>query len=521
MKVIMTSVKLCLATIAFLLLVSIETQAITIRVPADYPKIQQAIHAAQDGDTVLVAPGTYVENINFLGKAITVTSEAGALATIIDGSNLKAVVAFVSGEPRTSILNGFTIRNGTTSSELGSFGGGITIQSSSPTITNNVITGNRVTPGGGAGVGIIGGAPLIQNNLITDNHLTSGSGGFGGGILAHAPSANLEILDNRILNNTHSSGGGIGLTYVVNPVTVRGNIIKNNYADNGGGMYILTIAPTSLLIVQNLIVENRAFIGGGLQWDALSGDLLNNTIAENEVTNTQNVGSAIYASYSDSSSNWVNNLIIAKSGKTAIACNTGGGSTLRNNNVYSTTGFPYGTSCADQTGVNGNFSAAPLFINPAAGDYHLMSNSPSIDAGTNTVPNLPTTDLDGNPRIFDGDHNGSFIIDMGVYEFGSTAFDICIQDDFSSDVLRINSTTGAYQLTRCKTGFTLIGTATLTRKGCTHTFQDFSSDRRILAKIDACQNNATATVQVFAQGLLFSLSDRNTTNNACACPNAH
>src|SRR5262249_62096630 len=80
---------------------------ITIRVPSDQPKIQSAIDIAAIGDTVLVAPGTYVENINFGGKAITVTSESGAKDTIIDGGNANPVVIFTSGQGRDSALNRF------------------------------------------------------------------------------------------------------------------------------------------------------------------------------------------------------------------------------------------------------------------------------------------------------------------------------------------------------------------------------------------------------------------------------
>jgi hypothetical protein len=59
-----------------------------------------------------VAPGTYVENINFNGKAITVTSSAGPVATIIDGNHNGAVVTFNHSETAASILSSFTIRNG-------------------------------------------------------------------------------------------------------------------------------------------------------------------------------------------------------------------------------------------------------------------------------------------------------------------------------------------------------------------------------------------------------------------------
>ena len=59
--------------------------ASVINVPAVQPTIQTAINVASSGDTVLVAPGTYTENINFLGKAITVKSAKGSSVTIIDG----------------------------------------------------------------------------------------------------------------------------------------------------------------------------------------------------------------------------------------------------------------------------------------------------------------------------------------------------------------------------------------------------------------------------------------------------
>ena len=73
--------------------------AATISVPMDYSTIQEAIDAVVDGDLILVAAGTYVENIDFLGKAITLQSEVGAEATVIDGSQVDSVVTFASGEP--------------------------------------------------------------------------------------------------------------------------------------------------------------------------------------------------------------------------------------------------------------------------------------------------------------------------------------------------------------------------------------------------------------------------------------
>jgi hypothetical protein len=463
-KISSTIAKLCLFISGFLLLMSLEGKANTFPVPSQYPTIQQAINAAQNGDTVLVAPGTYVENIDFLGKAIRVTSAAGAQLTIIDGSHLKPVVAFISGESRTSILNGFTIRNGIPSIDFVNRGGGIAILSSSPSVTNNIISGNK-SCSGGAGIAILGGAPLIQSNLITDNQQSNCLGGYGGGILVESPSENLEILNNSILNNSFSAGGGIGLTGVSHLVTVKGNLIQNNEAHFGGGIYLDVFSSTPIVVVQNLIVENRSFLGGGIHWNSFAGSLIQNTIANNEVSNSDQVGSGIYSHVSKEQSNWANNIIIAQTGKNALYCQFGSAPTIKNCNVYSSSGLAYGGICANQTGINGNISADPLFVNPAAGDYHLRPGSPAIDAGDNTAPHLPATDFDGNLRIFDGDHNGSSIIDMGVYEFGSTAFDICIQDDSSKDSLRINTLTGAYQLVRCRDGFTVGGMGTITRRG--------------------------------------------------------
>jgi hypothetical protein len=92
--------------------------------PSNRPTIQEAIDAADYGDTALVAPGTYSENINFREKAITVKSENGRPEdTIIDGRNADSVVTFTSGEGRLSILNGFTLQNGRASSDRSSEGG--------------------------------------------------------------------------------------------------------------------------------------------------------------------------------------------------------------------------------------------------------------------------------------------------------------------------------------------------------------------------------------------------------------
>ncbi|MHC4946249.1 MAG: hypothetical protein ACYTG7_24820, partial [Planctomycetota bacterium] len=95
-------------SIAFFLLVLIHASAATIHVPGVYPKIQEAINAAANGDTVLVAAGTYYERINFKGKAILVKSSDGPEVTVIYGNDIDTVVKFINGEGLDSILEGFT-----------------------------------------------------------------------------------------------------------------------------------------------------------------------------------------------------------------------------------------------------------------------------------------------------------------------------------------------------------------------------------------------------------------------------
>src|SRR3990172_8268130 len=97
---------------SFFVMSGTEVIADVLVVPGDAATIQGGINIANNGDTVLVADGMYVENINFMGKAITVTSVNGPASTTIDGSAAGSVITFNAGETSASLLSGFTIRNG-------------------------------------------------------------------------------------------------------------------------------------------------------------------------------------------------------------------------------------------------------------------------------------------------------------------------------------------------------------------------------------------------------------------------
>jgi Domain of unknown function (DUF5123)/Right handed beta helix region len=507
---------ICVMAAGILASAKVEAQTTTIRVPTDQLTIQSAINVATNGDTVLVAPGTYVENINFGGKAITVTSESGPEVTIIDGGNADSVVSFTSGEGRDSILNGFTVQNGKAGSSSGFTGAGIKVQNSSPTITNNVIRNNLACTGGGIGIDF--GSPLIQLNTITGNSNNDCSVGSGGGISIVGPSS-VEILDNVISDNGmgSSSGGGIYMFGAGTPIVKR-NIIKGNNALGGLGGGIYMVNDTDALIVQNLITSNQAIVGGGiysLVRGARGSTLVNNTIADNNATAT---GSGIFAEGHEARTELTNNIIVAKPGQTGLHCGNlnNQNQVIIRNNIFSSGGPAYGGSCSDKTGTDGNISTDPLFTNPAQGDYHLQQGSPSIDAGDNLTPNLLDTDIDGDPRILDGDGNGTATVDMGVDEFlAPTVFDICLQDESNGNMLKINSTTGQYLFTRSG-GITLGGTGNLIVRGSLIILHARAADHSVLALIERRLKKAAAFISVPSQGVVFTIVDKNTSDNTCS-----
>jgi parallel beta-helix repeat protein len=385
----------------------------TIHVPGEVVTIQGAIDAAQDGDTVVVAPGTYVEHINFSGKAITVRSSGGVDKTILDGNQAGTVVTFDAYEWRTSTLQGFTIQNGLADFE----GGGIAVAGASPTITDNRIIANGACNGGG--ISIYGGTALIQRNVISHNNRSGCFGGGGGGGIYIAGGA-VEIVENKISNNelTDGDGGGIYMFGGGTP-TIRGNTIKDNSTlYEGGG--IMMVNQSDALIVQNVITGNRAGKGGGISWLTPSGTrgpyLVNNTIIDNDSAQ----GSGVYADGYDANTLLVNNIIVSIAGQSAIHCgdfNDLNPPQFRHNLVYSPSGSAYGGTCTDQNGTKGNITADPLFYIPSPGSYYLTARSPALDAGDNGAPSLPSLDIMGKARIVDGNNDGTAVIDIGAQEF--------------------------------------------------------------------------------------------------------
>jgi len=232
-------------TIIFMLILSMASlTATTIYVPDEYATIQDAIDASANGDVIIVRPGTYVENVDFVGKAITVMSELDPQSTFINGGQLGSVIIFKSGKSVDSRIIGFTIENGsgTISSWGANVGGGIyCCQNSSPTIEGNIIRNNNVTDSASNGGGIYcidNSSPVIRNNIIYGNYAEYSGGGIGCSTRSLP-----EIINNTILSNSVGiEGGGVACYYTdsVDPLVITNTILFQNSASLRGNELALT-----------------------------------------------------------------------------------------------------------------------------------------------------------------------------------------------------------------------------------------------------------------------------------------
>ncbi|MFZ5480877.1 MAG: MopE-related protein, partial [Myxococcota bacterium] len=345
-----------------------------LTVPGDHATVQGALDAAADGDVVCVGPGTWPENLDFLGKDVTLVGVHGPGATILDGGGVAPVVTFAAGEGPDAVLTGFTLQNG-----VGYGGGGVTVDGASPTLVDLVVTGNHAWNfAAGGGISVVGGDPAIADVIVTDNAADTwycfAYYGDGGGIALVDSHAVLEDVD---VSRNFAGFYGAGL-YVEGgaPVLANVRIADNEGTGSGGGLYVAdaTLDLTNVVIARNEAADYYGDpVGGGLRASGATLALANVVVADN--TADADAGGL---SLVDTDVTLVN---------VAIAGNSSAG-------LWVTGGAVTLGACAVHDEVDGADASAclagdPLFLDAA---YHLDAASPLVDAGDGAI-----LDPDGSP----------------------------------------------------------------------------------------------------------------------------
>ncbi len=285
----------------------------------DATTIQAGIDKVQDGDIIIVHPGTYVENINFSGKNITVTSRylttkdtSYISRTIIDGNHRDAVVTMNTNETSLAVLSGFTITNG-------------------------------YSPGSGGGILIYGSSPVIADCKIIANEAVN----YGGGIAClNDASAWLHHL--RITDNTSQNGGGVDCFQ--SNILIEYAVLSENSASIGGGAVILSNC-TDMRMNHVTIADNNAQYGPAVMLGNSQISLQNSIVWDN-------------TSYPIYFNNYYdpNTLNVSHS-------DIQGG-------ILSVLGENGSLNWGD-----GNLDADPQFIHPESGNYFLSATSPCLGSG--------------------------------------------------------------------------------------------------------------------------------------------
>ncbi len=429
-----------------------------------FATIQKSIDSAENGDKVIVHPGTYRENINLRGKNITLTSTDPndpnvVAATVIDGGQNGPAVTFNNGESADCILTGFTITDGHNDR-----GGGIFASNASPAVTNCVLTGNTADLGGAiycsdnsdlslekctisknsAGFGgamycllsrpkmsdclfsmnqgtWAGGAvfndkaaPTFSNCIFNDNS----TNGDGGGMLNEATSPKLS--NSAFRGNSARTGGGIYCGPGCEP-TIIGGKIAQNYADYGGGIYVTECINAK--VTNCSIIQNMAILGAGIYSADTVLTLRQCVFCENMAR----YGAAVFCDAQPDGRAIMNNCTLAGNSAVSgrsIACDSflgsstvtvtnsilyNGGSEILNND-NSKILMTYSDIQGGWPGKN-NIDADPRFTDISRGVYHLLPDSPCIDAGDpQYLPEPNEIDFRGKARLV------GEAVDMGAYE---------------------------------------------------------------------------------------------------------
>jgi uncharacterized repeat protein (TIGR01451 family) len=370
--------------------------------PAQPCALREAVAQATDGDTLLVAQGTYTgtgaavititKNITLYGGWNGATGAGslvlpGVYVTTLDGENARRAV-FITGTVSPN-LDGFTLRNGLAS---GDSGGAIYTYNASPVITNCRILDSTADRGGG--VAFWYGAPVLGNSVVMGNAASGSQAGDGGGGLSLSNSSAL-LEGNTIQDNDASNAAGGGVSMLQSAVALEANTILGNQAKWAGGLEIAGSDPFTM--TNNIVALNSSQDGapvrvyGTYSQLACSGEcpsqgtLLHNTFVTNTSSNTSwmiSVGPTTTLTFA--------NTIVGLPGGIRVEA---GGSVTLDKTLWETGSAlvsGYGTFL-----VRNSLYGDPAFLDPNGGDYHIGLASAAIDQGLDAGLD---DDIDGDPR---------------------------------------------------------------------------------------------------------------------------
>lgn len=235
--------------------------AADIRVPQDFATIQTAVDAANTGDRVLVAPGTYAP-FTFHAKHVTVESTGGASATTIDATGMQvSAVSFDAGTGFDTVLRGFRVLTGAgTLRGTWPMGGGCllvgdasTMTPSCATIEDCVFVGSTGGAGYGAGIYATLGNVALRRCVLTNLYAQH-----------HGPAMHLDPIASAVVP------GSDGMTSVIEDC-----VIRNTSSYNDGGILVGNTDsghPLRISIAHTEFINNNAsYSTGALLIGALPG----------------------------------------------------------------------------------------------------------------------------------------------------------------------------------------------------------------------------------------------------------
>ncbi len=358
-------------------------------VPTDFAVIQDAIDTAAHGDTICVSAGQYVENLDMMGKGVHLLGWEGPEVTVLDGGGVDRVLSIVSAEGPDTVIEGFTITNGSANFEGG---GGIRIDTASPTLENLIVTSNFAW-GEGGGVMMIHCESSVRDVVISFNETPETGAGM------EIEGDSYPLIDNSwFLGNVADRDGG-GVHVNGSEPVFRNVVFAHNEADNGGGLNIHTHTVSAPRLENVAFLDNTAVQnGGGIRLIASETTMYNVSV----VANHADQGGGIFLR--DTPSTHVNLIVTGNSGGSGGGgIHVDSGSTdIQYSDVWDNTGGDY-QGTPDPTGSDGNLSVDPLFLDATSmdvldWDLHLSTMSPLVDTG--------------DPGILDPDGGSS---DMGLY----------------------------------------------------------------------------------------------------------